>query len=685
MTWRDKLTGKTALQPTAPAVPGQWEYVASEPTRIRDVTVRRGDLLLPDEDGRYGGWPDAPVPDSRLVLDEDAERRLRAIGERLAAVKGPWAGWLDCPPVQALLDVAELAEPPLESVMRRCLGALEGVCTRPRTNLTLDEERLLVPRCRRASPRAAQVLAQRSEDWARRTVFGVEPKRVVGYVREEVHDLYENRLALALVDHLDAWLGGRCRSLRRARDAAVQALEYQGLLEGAHWRRAHRISELWGKAYDRSDLLRRVEEALARTQALRRRVLALRDSELARRLVVPRGRSIQLRMTNILANDGAYRRVAELWRAWQESRAGDMEPTAQDRWEAAQATARAYARFVHLVVVRAMHELGFNAVPGDGPCEDLQPTRASWTDLTIMANGRDLFLVAADQAVHPLRIVALPAPLEASASVEAWITHLPEDPHLLIVALPADERHPSAAHRRLRSLGNEGDGQRPGPMVTAAAPWDLESVERVARAIRWYASTAVYGRYPRTVAVPAGWTAPMPPIPHLERTADGLRCITVPRGTGAVWPALDERIRARRARVESIAAQAEAATNRLRMRYRQELEGERQPLERDEAISRELDATIAWTSRIFTCPICASASSMVARDGPCFRATCVDCGADWGMARCPAGHGVPVLTVGGITETRAVVSDVDRAWGSDLLALRSGDSFVCPSCGQSVS
>lgn len=697
MTWRDRLSGRTSPDPVGPAVPGQWVFVGDTPAPVRDALAAQGDLLLPDETGRYGGWPNGPEPDRRLVLDEDARRRIDSIGLHLARLDGSWAAWKACPPVQALLDENELEEAPLERALRKGLGALEAVCARPRTSLTLDEERLLVSRCRRASPRAAQVLAQRSDDWSRRTVFGVEPKRVLGYVREELHDLYENRLALALVGHLDAWLGGRLRSLRRAREAAVRALAYEDLLNGAHWRRAHRVAELWGQAYDRSGLIELVDLAIARVHTMHRRVLALRDSELARRLAAPRSGSIQLRMTNILANDDAYRRVADLWKSWQGSRGAELTvPTAQERWVQAQRTARAYERFVQLVVVRALASLGFEPLSTtQTPTQHVGSAtpvvlRALWSDVALAAADGQLVVRSADAPTDaaPLRILAFPAPLEASSSTEAWLAALPPDPNLLIVTLTGDATSapPGPALRRLRSLGNQGEG--PGPMLTVAAPWDLESVERVARALRWHLASATYGRYPRTITPPPGWIPPDDPGDHLADGAGTLRCVDLPRTpTKAAWPALAARIAQQQLKLADLTAQRDRAKGGQQRKLLNQVATEQKVLDADEAVMRDLEAAIDWTRRLYTCPVCQTPSRSVHQDGATFRTTCTDpkCRATWGATRCTEGHRFPVLAVGDDDASEADTLDVDRTWGSDVLALRRQGGFACPVCSRVVA
>lgn len=686
MTWRDRLRRAPAAAPTGPAAPGQWIYEGDEPAQVRDALAHQGDLLLPDAEGRFGGWPGAPTADRRLVLDDELRRRLEAVAGRVRALEGAsWPAWEACPPIEVIGQVEDLDEHELERVLSRRLGALEAVCRRPRTSLTVEEERLLVARCRRASPRAPQVLARRSEDWSRRTVFGVEPKRVLGYVRDELFDLYENRLALHLVDRLDAWLAARVRALRLVCDAAELAHQLDDLAQGPSWRRARRIYELWGGAYDASDLLRRAREALARVRALHRRVLALRDSELARRLPAPRARALHLRLTNILANDRDYRRVVELWQAWERTGAAGSAPSAQFLWDAAQKTAGAHEDFVRLIVVRALKELGFRPAedsPAASPTAQTSRLEGPWCALDVDLARLELTVQAPfDGAPSKLRILPLPAPVEQSGVAARWLDALPSDPGLLVVTLPGLDGDARAYPRRFRQLGNEGDG--PGTMLTVAAPWDLESVERVGRALRWFVATNVLRDYPWPLKPPQGWETPAIADGDTVRglnhdAAHRLRCSPSSRGSSFRWRALEERIAQGRSRVSELEARVARAQGGQAKQVRPELARAQRALEQDAGVLADLEARFSWFVRLRTCPVCQGSQSDWAGGEAEFRATCQEpsCRATWGLERCDRVHRYPILDLGDASTGQ----DPDRTWGADVLALRQGAGHRCPEC-----
>jgi hypothetical protein len=168
-----------------------------------------------------------------------ARYSLRVVGDGLRALEAKaWSDWIAETPLIPTLHEA-LDETPIEKEIAMNLGYLEADCQRPRTDLRIDEERMPVGRCKRASARAPSELAARSDDWEARTLWGVRPRRVLGIVRDELYDIYPNRVTAALVDNLDVVLIRRLRSVRRVVELLKQRENYQHLLENAKTTAAH--------------------------------------------------------------------------------------------------------------------------------------------------------------------------------------------------------------------------------------------------------------------------------------------------------------------------------------------------------------------------------------------------------------------------------------------------------------
>ncbi len=671
-------------RPEAPLAHGQWRYCGRSRLRVRQAEMEAGEVLLAASDGSFhaAGLSGLRL-DAGTVPDDDALRTLRAMGHGLRdhVVGRGWLQWLDEPPLMPPSDEV-LDETEMEQELKKRLGHLEAVCRRPRTHLHLEEERQLVARCRRPSPRAPMELAARSEDWERRTLWGVRPKRVLGMVREDLYDLYENRLTVALVDRLDEALIQRIRAVRRIVLAARSMEEWREALEGGNYVRAVRVSELWGSLWNDQGLLKRAEEALRRLTLLRRRVLGLKDSLLYKQLGGHR-RSIGLRMTNVFVHDGLYRAVAELWQAWERHVREGVE-TAQSRWLWEQEAASGFDLFAALVVARALEALRLDPVdleapfgPGsalqlDGACG---PVELTWSGETLE--------IRAPHTEGPLRIVGLPSMLEGSARPERWLETLPLE-RLLVLHLATDE--PRAPRHSRVVLNGPGPGKR-WPLFVPIAPWELESVERVARALRWVLWGALYAAFPPTVARPARPWEPPAGKPDWIAVEDDHVHILEPPKNGTGWPQLQQRIDDNEVhihRVQRRLATLDPKKRGDRKQLRHQLQQHTDARDRDLALQTSLDEGAQRIRRLLPCPVCPSECTpwdFETVDGR-FRLKCKSCGAQWGLRDCRAcGRRFPYIRFQTPDEGLDVL-DVDCDLGCDVLAFPvEPDVFLCTRCG----
>lgn len=191
-----------------PTTPGRELFVnsfaASEGTFLVPDSGGRWHLLSGDSERIEGAFP-APkrsTPWTRRAFGaseqawpmssprEDVARRLRYLASRAGDVQ------------------ARGCRPQLELLLGDHVGHLEEVCRRPRTHLRVDRAHSGVARAP-LSRRAANYLAAHTEDWERPTLRAVVPKRILAVVREDQLDIYENRVAVRLIDHLVTYLGQR--------------------------------------------------------------------------------------------------------------------------------------------------------------------------------------------------------------------------------------------------------------------------------------------------------------------------------------------------------------------------------------------------------------------------------------------------------------------------------------------
>jgi hypothetical protein len=661
VTFRDRLTGRLSPSPQGLGLPGQWQWVGRASETVASASLAPGALLFPDAQGRLSG-ADGLKSEVAWVPGAFALRTLTVVASELAG----------CDTVGAWLDKAALMAPeaglkdetPLERTLRTLLPLVEGAFAKPATHLRRDEERQPVSRCRRPSPRAVSELSRRTEDWAGQRLFGIEPKRVLGLVQEEDLDTYENRVAVRLVDHLVQALRDLLEGVEYVIYAADALDKWTHRRDPRHaeWRRADRIYRIFWKVWHDPkapkllDAIRERREALT---ALRGRVRALSGTRLYRSLA-HRHREMQLRRTNLFAHDARYRAIFDLWLAWEARQAlVDEGPAARLRIE--QRGGHGFADFTLRVVLQACRDL------------DLLPADHASTPLrrrgTVPLNGRlgaeqldvdlDEGLIRLHSAgpASGLDIRMVPAQLQGIRDFAGLTDALgppPPTPTVVTYLGGHDLAHLGAVDPSLLGPGPRYHDRAWVPI----APWEVESAELLARAIRWYLSHPRFEQYPpRLTDLPRD----LPPLPEVALIDGRPALLSLPRGP---WDALDS----------ALAAERKPSPRRPDSASDTQLGRLAQSFGRARALLLDLGR----------CPVCrpglqghfeGDATHSV------FKAQCPACGTAWGSRPCAdCGARFPWLRprdARGSTSPEAITA----TYGADILAFpRDADTFRCTRC-----
>ncbi|NEC64952.1 DUF2357 domain-containing protein [Streptomyces sp. SID9727] len=611
-------------------------------------------------------------------LDSLLVRHLLALSARLGEA-ATLDDWLTMPPI--ILDVAEEAEAlPLEDVFERESGALRAVCHRPYTRLRTVEEVVPTSRVRSIASGAPARLASRPEDWASHTLAGVRPSRLLARRSEEDADIYENRVAVAVLDVMRSHLQQRITQLR---DLSRMTDDVHGLLmtsEKTSWRARRDLARLLRNIED-SGRQRAVAGTRLRTlESLLAIVEVMLSSPLAR-AVDHRSAPRELHPTNLFSSDPHYRRVASLWQACvtvAAVRPGEAE-TAQRRQE----VRVAFERFTGLLLLLACTLLqatpdAHQPAPAPGRTTRFrmrgQPLTVAWSrtgDFTLHWRDRQALRVI------PFTIDLCTAP--DAASVAASISGIRRDrpaiecddlivhPGLLRKRQDAEPHVTGAAYR----IGH-GDGDASGQHVGVAplSPLDIFSVSRLVRAVQWATLGADARRYPLTVPVPAGTRSTVTNCDWLEPRADGVAVVRAP--APGELEHLSALLRtARRRHGSSRAAEHEA--QRLR------------------TVSETLKDAAVQAELLEVCPVCAKTGSQrqtvfEPREGGLFAALCSACRTRWELRRCMACRRTfPLLEPDGSAAAGAPESDLDGRLGGAFLAVPCWTSegtgqFICPAC-----
>jgi hypothetical protein len=619
---------------------------------------------LPGHDAHavLGHWPGE--------LETDAVLRLaQAVGDQPT-----WEALEGTPPVAQKL--AERARPqPLDLQVVRHLQHLQQVCHRPRLHLRVEEERLPVSRARRTPVRAVADLVAHPGDWEHRTLRSIQPARVLARQVEDEWNLYENRVAVRLVDHLLAYLAKRLEELRRIGEILEASRDYSDEIRRTSFRRAHRIATLWS-----STLQSETEEELPRTrqhlERAQRELQALLDAPLYQRVPRQQHVAVSLKPTNILVNDPHYRKVAALWRSWAEF-GHKRQQTHQQRAERRQREASAWDRFVLHLVARGFRALGWAATPlQEG---GWQLVKRGWAAVRTEVDSSGLLRLSSKGT---LRILPLCADL-AGALPKAVLAQLEALDRLGDEVVVAHVGGGLDLADTDRASGWSIGGRA---VLLACSPWAIDSEERMARVLHGWLCRAATMAYPVTRRVPSlptlprGWDWLRYDAPHLVALRAPDEQETAAAQSWATAQAKELDTAAQRAKA---AKQAFAIAPREAVRALQSFLG-------------ELHERLAGLQ---PCPVCGAQGLVEPRPGrrpdgsdATWWAICSSCSSEWGTRPCTGcgGRYRALLPQMGLDLARAVESTPGRDWPDKVLGLDvwaqpcstgATGQFRCPGCG----
>jgi hypothetical protein len=696
-SFRDRLTGRTFQQLPSVLLPGQFSLMSGTPANINSVPAQPGEFVVPTITGAWvigdsinaqeisRGYlaPRLWLP-ANNELENQSLKEIGALLELKAHATIPIDEWLDVTPIVQTLD--EFVRPNhVDQGIRDWLKHLQEVCARPQSYLRVDEERLLIDRVKRVATQAVEDLASHPEDWAARQYRSVVPKRILALLPEDEFNLYENRLAARLIERLDRHLSRRIRSLRQFRITLKQAT----IENGTTWR-FRRIGRLVEKSFDNpNDAARQIEALLNELESWHYKVLQLYGSPLYQR--VPRGAQVPqtLQPTNILINDRHYRYVGELWRSLARPPRTDNEEYAE-----AQQSCRAFNVYCALLVIWALNQLRYTPGPGTfGKGTGPFIWSGSAGDVTLEWQPDDVLMLrrAGDQAEY--RVVPLPAALTADVRPDMIRQYLATLGDELAPALAANPNlhvmvlYPGSIEERheLKQTDLQLEVERVGHELPVHSSISLlpvslleaDSVERVARAFRWWIWQPHILNYPIALAD--------------KFTGDEVQgLIRIGKDQGFLSPGNDQgRFNLRRPIGPSEWHQLEAAISERHLHLKRKdgigaADDRVRIMRRFEQALQTADITLA---NLLICPVCGqNGAGLTPWDEEYYECQC-SCGASWGVTRC--GHcqkKIPHLMPGSVPGTRQTTAHwLDDVIGCDALAapcwLGRPRTFICPECG----
>lgn len=241
-------------------------------------------------------------------------------------------------------------------------GHLHEINRRPRIDMRYDERVLPVSRAKRLAPSAHRHLVAHSECWQRRTLTGIQPKKIMGQISEDEYGLYENRVYARLLDRLDRSLNKRLQGLNELLENFDEGLKLESS-DSLNYRLRNSLFSLWGETFtcmEAVSLTRcKIEIVQTRLKEYSKSIKGLIQGDLYRRIPQNAQVGTKIQLTNILAHDQHYRFIAKLWNSSLEGNDKNILP--EEKYKKNMALQLAYVNYCKLLIVRSLKELGYSS------------------------------------------------------------------------------------------------------------------------------------------------------------------------------------------------------------------------------------------------------------------------------------------------------------------------------------
>ncbi|MFH8490291.1 hypothetical protein [Streptomyces longisporoflavus] len=671
----DRVSGRPVSGTVGRALTGQYILL---PERGSAEAGRR-----PLGTGEY--YVDKRGRSDRAESDQVTVEAVLAIGRIVATLTARQASLAELADIHPLVDGAAamkaLSRQPLEEAIEEHLPFLRSVCFRPVSRLRPINRLVPVPRARRITPQTVMRLAAHSEDWASLRPDGVRPDRVLSPEREVNLDLYENRVAVHLVDQLWRYLTARMAQIRDIKGMFSDVERYIDDVSSRPWQQSSlRLWHLLAQFVEQEEWDARASLRLQELEKLRSAVSALRRSPLWNGVNRRAELGTSLRATNLLIGEDRFRHVAELWQQWMATRTRFISDDGE--FSRGQDWCRGYECYVAVLLLRAFDEVGGQPADQSVLARGAVPVnyRYRGSDVTLRWGEDGVLVIERDETVV-LRVVPLPHPLTDSRLRAPVLDELamlnvqpPIEPTLVLYPGGREERQELPQSVRLQAFeapGAPAPGKDGTPLwKIPISPLEIDSVTRLGRGLRFVLEQPRLSGYPYQVLIGTGVdTDFVSRIPWLSMGTNGLIVTRVPA---------DHEIAAARAMV--------LAQRRDTSRFQQRGTNSTAV----EALWEEVGRAVKQTVALTRCPRCGAESASPDRalqirgDGQ-FRCSCGQCGGIWEGRRCRTCLRLyPILESSALVDAGSTDGDyLDRHFATDLLAAPCwvrARVFICPRC-----
>ena len=355
----DRITGRLIKNLPQNYFVGQYQAAKEYLTSINNISSTIFDFIVPDNTNEsrviiHNQKFDKNLKyNKKLISDQLTENAVSEIARSLNNLQ--IKSWENILELSSLVPkFSERIE--IQNFERRIetkLGHLFEVCNQPITLLSTEVEKVHVSRAIRIPQQATEYLLSHTEDWEKRTIQTIQPHNLLSELIIDEYNIYENKVAVRLVDHLRTYLFNIIIEVKKLHEM-INETNYR--IDSYSWAsHSYRIFELWGESIE-SGTVEIAKATLVRLKTMYYKLGGLIDSQLYKRIPTTANVEPSLMDTNILVNDQHYRQVSKLWREWYKINKIQIL-TGEEFYKKKQEIFSGFNSFCFLLIIKALNHL----------------------------------------------------------------------------------------------------------------------------------------------------------------------------------------------------------------------------------------------------------------------------------------------------------------------------------------
>jgi len=649
---------------------GQYQVSPGHLTFINNVSSLDYDYFVPDNSNESrviipGLSVDKKFKYVRKILtDQLTENAVREISHTLYDLLAIcWSDILEISPlVPKISERVNIQN--FERIIESKLSHLLEVCHRPATLLSTEIQTVHVSTAIRIPKLATEYLLSHTEDWEKRTIHAIQPKKVLSELITDEYIIYENKVAVRLVDHLRSYLFKRILEVQKLY-SMISETNYS--LESHNWEKhAFRVYDLWGESLE-SGIEEKAKATLDKLKAMYYKLGGLMDSKLYKKVPMTANVEPSLLDTNILTNHQDYRQVSQLWREWYKINK-IQRLTGKELYKEKQEAYKGFNHFCWILIVRALSQLELRPENVDIPIQKDIKLLGRRTDIRLCRlddHTFEIHLTAHEKKIRFVSIFSNIINLTTNNDFDEYMRIFESDvekAQCKTIILYPDQNIAGIDNNRLiriNSLFLRSEENNTSYGIIPVSPFSLFSVEKVGRSIRQFIDGILIESYPPAFDIDnslisdmisdnSGWVIS-------NRNNDGI-LITAP-------PQKDD--------IEQLRRHISSEIKKVKVmgkvfQYKVHVFNH---------FLGQIDTISQCYSEILTCPICHKQQppeSFTKRymDNHTFTCRCTECNIEWGLNSCAnCGDNFPFINLNTIfNHDQHEIGWVDKIFGLDLVA-----------------